>query len=81
MIRFGISLTFVAKKTLELFGLKGKGDDSAVSDSELRLIVTGARDSGTIDQVKQDMISGVLNLNDQRVKEIMKPRVEMIAVP
>lgn len=77
----GISLTFVAKKTLELFGLKGKGDDSAVSDSELRLIVTGARDSGTIDQVKQDMISGVLNLNDQRVKEIMKPRVEMIAVP
>ncbi len=52
-----------------------------VSDSELRLIVTGARDSGTIDHGEQEMIQGVLNLQDQRVKEIMKPRVEVIAVP
>eukprot|EP00542_Grammatophora_oceanica_P010822 CAMPEP_0194042928 /NCGR_PEP_ID=MMETSP0009_2-20130614/14649_1 /TAXON_ID=210454 /ORGANISM="Grammatophora oceanica, Strain CCMP 410" /LENGTH=671 /DNA_ID=CAMNT_0038686967 /DNA_START=296 /DNA_END=2311 /DNA_ORIENTATION=- len=78
----GISLSFLAQKTLQVFGLKGKGNaDQGVSDSELRLIVTGARDSGTIDQGEQAMIQGVLNLQDQRVKEIMKPRVEIIAVP
>lgn len=78
----GISLSFLAKKSLVLFGLGDKGQGSGmVSDSELRLIVTGARDSGTIDHGEQEMIQGVLNLQDQRVKEIMKPRVEVIAVP
>lgn len=78
----GISLSWLSKKTLVLLGMGGKdGGAGAVSDSELRLIVTGARDSGTIDHGEQEMIQGVLNLQDQRVKEIMKPRVEVIAVP
>jgi putative hemolysin len=77
----GISLSWLAKKTLLLIGVKDKGDGSSISDSQLRLIVTGARDSGTIDHGEQEMIQGVLDLQTRRVKEIMKPRVEMIAVP
>jgi len=76
----GISLSFLAKKTLQLFGMHGKGS-TGVSDSELRLIVMGARDSGTIDHSEQEMIKGVLNLQSQRVKEIMRPRVDIVAVP
>lgn len=76
----GISLSWLAKRTLGLLGVKEKGG-GGVSDSQLRLIVTGALDSGTIDHGEQEMISGVLNLQDKRVKEIMRPRVEMIAVP
>lgn len=77
----GISLSWLAKKTLRALGIKDKGGGSQISDSQLRLIVTGALDSGTIDHGEQEMIQGVLNLQDQRVKEIMRPRVEMIAVP
>jgi len=77
----GISLSFLSKQVLKLFGIHTQNGDGDVSDSQLRLIVTGARDSGTIDHGEQEMIQGVLNLQDQRVKEIMKPRVEMIAVP
>lgn len=76
----GISLSWAAKKTLSLIGVKDK-KGGGVSDSQLRLIVTGALDSGTIDHGEQEMIQGVLNLQDQRVKEIMRPRVEMVAVP
>ena len=76
----GFALTSLAKATLAVFGIKAK-ETSGVSDSELRLIVTGARDSGTIDHSEQEMISGVLNLQDQKVREIMKPRVEVVAVP
>jgi CBS domain containing-hemolysin-like protein len=76
----GISLSFMAKKTLSLLGVNDKKGSGAVSDSQLRLIVTGALDSGTIDHGEQEMIQGVLNLQDQRVKEIMRPRVEMVAV-
>lgn len=77
----GISLTWMAKKTLKLIGLNNADDGDSISDSQLRLIVTGARDSGTIDHDEQEMIQGVLELQTQRVKEIMKPRVEIIAVP
>ena len=76
----GMSLSWLAKKTLSLIGLKDK-DNASITDSQLRLIVTGARDSGTIDLGEQEMIQGVLGLQNQRVKEIMKPRVEIIAVP
>lgn len=77
----GSSLSWLAKRTLKLFGMKGSSAGDGVSDSQLRLIVTGALDSGTIDHGEQEMIQGVLNLQDQRVKEIMRPRVEVVAVP
>ena len=76
----GISLSWLSKKTLSLIGLKGN-DSSGITDSQLRLIVTGARDAGTIDAGEQGMIQGVLGLQNRRVREIMKPRVEIIAVP
>jgi len=41
----------------------------------------GARDSGTIDNSEQEMIKGVLNLQTQLVREIMRPRVDIVAVP
>eukprot|EP00529_Nitzschia_sp_RCC80_P010593 CAMPEP_0113455172 /NCGR_PEP_ID=MMETSP0014_2-20120614/8239_1 /TAXON_ID=2857 /ORGANISM="Nitzschia sp." /LENGTH=621 /DNA_ID=CAMNT_0000346595 /DNA_START=413 /DNA_END=2278 /DNA_ORIENTATION=+ /assembly_acc=CAM_ASM_000159 len=77
----GISLSWLAKKTLAIIGLKDKDTGSAITDSQLRLIVTGAKDSGTIDTGEQEMIQGVLGLQNQRVKEIMRPRVEIVAVP
>ena len=77
----GISLSWLAKKTLTMLGLNDKDAGNSISDSQLRLIVTGARASGTIDHGEQEMIQGVLDLQNQRVKEIMKPRVEIIAVP
>ena len=77
----GIGLSWLSKQVLCLFGLKGDKGGAGVSDSELRLIVMGARDSGTIDHSEGEMVKGVLNLRSQRVKEIMRPRVDILAVP
>ena len=77
----GITLSWLAKFTLKLWGVKDSKKGSGVSDSQLRLIVTGARDSGVIDHGEQEMIQGVLNLQNQRVKEVMRPRVDITAVP
>jgi CBS domain containing-hemolysin-like protein len=76
----GLLLNFLARKVLGLFGLKPKSI-SEVSEEELRLIVSGASDSGSIESTEGEMIQGVLNLQDQKVKEIMMPRVEIVAVP
>lgn len=77
----GIALSWLSKQVLNFLGLKGGEGGAGVSDSELRLIVMGARDSGTIDHSEGEMIKGVLNLQSQRVKEIMRPRVDILAVP
>ena len=77
----GIALSWCTKQVLTLFGLKGGDGGAGVSDSELRLIVMGARDSGTIDHSEGEMVKGVLNLRSQRIKEIMRPRVDILAVP
>jgi len=73
-------LNYLAAKTLSLFGLTSKSI-SDVSEEELRLIVSGASNSGSIESTEGDMIKGVLDLQDQRVKELMMPRVEIVAVP
>ena len=75
----GLTLSYLSKNFLKLCGMKINDDSSAVSDSELRLIVTGARDSGAIDNSEQEMIQGVLNLQTTRIRELMKPRVEVVA--
>ena len=77
---FGLGLSYLAKTTLKLFGLQTK-DLELVSEEELRLIVAGARESGSIEKREGEMIEGVLTLQDQKVKEIMQPRVEIVAVP
>ncbi len=77
----GIALSWLSKQVLCLFGLNSDKGGAGVSDSELRLIVMGARDSGTIDHSEGEMVKGVLNLRSQRVKEIMRPRVDILAVP
>ena len=77
---FGLALSYLAKSTLKLFGLQTK-DLELVSEEELRLIVAGARESGSIEKREGEMIEGVLTLQDQKVKEIMQPRVEIVAVP
>jgi len=81
----GNTLSYLSKQVLLAFGLtknnqNDNGSGADVSDSELKLIVMGARDSGAIDHSEGEMIKGVLNLQSQRVKEIMKPRVDMVTV-
>lgn len=56
-------------------------NSSATLTSQLRLIVSGARDSGSIESTEGDMIQGVLDLQDTMVREIMRPRTSIIAIP
>jgi putative hemolysin len=52
-----------------------------VSEDEVRATLTLAEQSGGIDEEETDRIEGVLNLDRISVGEVMKPRVDMIAVP
>lgn len=79
MAPLGMLLSTMASGTLRLLGFKNTAEGS-VSEEELRLIVSGARQSGGIESEEGAMIENVLDLADTRVSEVMRPRVELVAL-
>ncbi|MGR7993911.1 MULTISPECIES: hemolysin family protein [unclassified Xanthobacter] len=59
--------------------LLGAGDDgrNAVTDEEIRAIITEAETAGVIDPAERRMISGVMRLADRPVTAIMTPRPDV----
>ena len=51
-----------------------------VSEEELKLILAGAEESGAIEPQEEEMIHSILELEETPVREIMTPRVEMVAI-
>lgn len=51
------------------------------SAEELRLIVSSSRGAGKLPEFQEDMIHGVLDLDQLAVREIMVPRNEIVSVP
>ncbi|MFG1403894.1 hemolysin family protein [Xanthobacter sediminis] len=61
---------------LRLMG-EGGDRDSAVTDEEIRAIITEAETAGVIDPAERRMISGVMRLADRPVTAIMTPRPDV----
>ncbi len=51
------------------------------SAEELRLIVSSSRGAGKLPEAQEDMIHGVLDLDQLAVREIMVPRNEIVSIP
>ena len=61
---------------LKLLGERGSRS-SAVTDEEIRAIITEAETAGVIDPAERRMISGVMRLADRPVTAIMTPRPDV----
>ncbi|WP_454915760.1 hemolysin family protein [Xanthobacter sediminis] len=61
---------------LRLMG-EGGGHGSAVTDEEIRAIITEAETAGVIEPAERRMISGVMRLADRPVTAIMTPRPDV----
>jgi CBS domain containing-hemolysin-like protein len=64
-----------------LLGTKGEHRAGGHSAEELRVVVSSSRSSGHIPEKQEGMIHGILDLENLAVREIMKPRHEIISVP
>ena len=65
---------------LKTLGAEGDEHEQAVTEPELRLVLSSASESGAVELYEQDMIEGVLDLQRTQVQQIMTPRVELVAV-
>lgn len=52
----------------------------AITEAELEFLLEVGERSGVLEDVKKDMISGVFEFDETKVREIMTPRTDIIAV-
>jgi putative hemolysin len=63
-----------------ILGVKASHRGGGHSAEELKLIVSSSRFAGNLPKLQEDMIHRVLDLDDLYVREIMKPRREIVSV-
>lgn len=79
MSPFTLLCKHIINRILRTFGVSSD-DEGKVSEEELRLIVMGAKQSGGIETGEAKMVEGVLDLQDMRICEVMKPRINVEAL-
>lgn len=69
--------------TLSIFrrlGLAQRGEAPLVTEDELRTYITVSEEEGLLEEDERAMIDGVLELEETVAREIMVPRVDIVAV-
>ena len=64
-----------------LLGARADHRSGGHSSEELKLIVSSSRFSGHLPELQEDMIHRVLDLENLSVREVMKPRHDIVSVP
>jgi putative hemolysin len=77
VVRF---LTWVTNGVVRLFGAEVTSD-AQITAEELRLIVERGGEQGVLEAEEEQMINAVIELGQQRVHEVMVPRIHMVALP
>jgi putative hemolysin len=70
-------LTTFTDGILRIFGIRSNGDETQVTEEEVIEFIAQGTNSGTIDEVEQDMMERVLLLGDRSVASLMTNRIEM----
>jgi putative hemolysin len=75
-----IAMTFISNTIQKLF-LKNHTQDPQITEEELEFLMSIGEKEGVIAEQKHDMISGIFELGDTVVREIMVHRIDLVAVP
>ena len=55
-------------------------NDPLITENELRMMLRSAEESGVIEASEQEMIKGVIDLEETVVREVMTPRVDVVGI-
>ncbi|MCY4354358.1 MAG: hemolysin family protein [Truepera sp.] len=75
----GLFFTWIASRVLRLFRLE-PSIGPLITQAELRLMLRSAEASGVLELQEQEMLRSVIDLEERVVREVMTPRVDMVAV-
>jgi CBS domain containing-hemolysin-like protein len=58
----------------------GPGRNPFVTEDELKMLVTVGEEEGVIEEEEREMIHGIIEIGDMTVREVMVPRIDIVAV-
>jgi putative hemolysin len=65
---------------LRVFGIRGTGPRSFVSEEEIKHLAKKGRQQGVLDQTEMEIIHGVFDLTDTPVRKVMIPRPKIFGL-
>lgn len=78
---FIVIINFFGNGILRLLGSDPDAKRESITESELRTIVSVSQEEGVIEEEEQKMINNVVDFGDSFARDVMLPRIDMIAVP
>lgn len=74
-------LTFSTNLVVRLFGVRERASMQTVTQEEILSMVDVGQQEGTIEPYEKQMIHGIFDIGDTLVREVMVPRIDMVALP
>ncbi len=74
------ALSIMTNFLIEKLTSKSVTDKPPITEDEIEYLIDVGKESGVIDGQRSDMISGVFDFHDTRVREIMTPRTDISAL-
>jgi putative hemolysin len=73
-------LTGLTRLILLMVGERTQVRGPFVTEEELKLLVSVGEEEGVIEEEEREMIHGIFEMGDMRVREVMVPRTDLVAI-
>ena len=73
-------LTGITRLILLIIGGKTQVRGPFVTEEELKMLVSVGEEEGVIEEEEREMIHGIFEMGDMRVREVMVPRTDLVAI-
>ena len=73
-------LTAVTRLILRIMGAKAQVRGPFVTEEELKMLVSVGEEEGVLEEEEREMIHGIFEMGDMRVREVMVPRTDLVAI-
>ncbi len=73
-------LTGLTRLLLRMIGGRTQVRGPFVTEEELKMLVSVGEEEGVIEEEEREMIHGIFEMGDMRVRELMVPRTDLVAI-
>jgi CBS domain containing-hemolysin-like protein len=73
-------LTGVTRLILRMLGGKAQVRGPFVTEEELKMLVSVGEEEGVLEEEEREMIHGIFEMGDMRIREVMVPRTDLVAI-
>ncbi|HKV31584.1 MAG TPA: hemolysin family protein [Candidatus Dormibacteraeota bacterium] len=73
-------LTAVTRLILRMMGARAQVRGPFVTEEELKMLVSVGEEEGVLEEEEREMIHGIFEMGDMRVREVMVPRTDLVAI-